>query len=174
MSQNPVPSRAPSGYETDEAAKVETIVSRCSSSQCKEAEEEEVLDCIICLEGMDDMSKVSTLPCKHSFHESCIMRLPPIVLGTLALRALSRWMEARGELRLSRRCPHCNQEVDEPASKPDISNIEGELLSAIEMVRLCFLALPLSDLASYLSLRLCRVKLSLPCPSCLIPMILLS
>ncbi|EKX43489.1 hypothetical protein GUITHDRAFT_110614 [Guillardia theta CCMP2712] len=116
-SEIPAPSRAPSGYETDEGAKVETIISRCPSSQCKEAEEEEVMDCIICLEGMDDMSKVSTLPCKHSFHEPCIMR----------------WMEARGELRLSRRCPHCNQEVDEPASKPDISNIEAELLSAIEM-----------------------------------------
>eukprot|EP00960_Hanusia_phi_P029566 748028-Hanusia_phi.AAC.1 len=130
-SQSLPPSRVPSAHETPSDDNIETAVSRCPSSQCQKSEDLQVHDCIICLEGMDNADHISTLPCNHSFHESCIKRFPARGRGG-SDESFFRWMDTRGELRLSHRCPHCNQDVF-PAEKLE-GNDGVEFFSTMDTV----------------------------------------
>ncbi|EKX36640.1 hypothetical protein GUITHDRAFT_165685, partial [Guillardia theta CCMP2712] len=53
------------------------------------------LECVICLEKMEVGDQVSTLPCKHTFHHSCI----------------AKWLSAKLNDRLAGCCPSCNLQI---------------------------------------------------------------
>jgi len=79
------------------------------------SDEDDLTDCLICLEPFDEEQFVTILPCRHMFHHSCI----------------STWLSSRLYQNKAGKCPHCNLEIVAPKVEKDpLPHLADELREA--------------------------------------------